>query len=414
MPQPQPQRKFDTRNVDALTAEVEAMAVDAARARKDVDNGRSPIDGLTRDDVEANWSSKDGMLDAIKTQASTIVTTSQQTPGQILYYSTPVGYSAITVGPGGQGVLKILTPVEELHERNSQASPRSTRPSLPASPLSPGAPATASLSRVALTPVDPTDPGRGQYVYVVDSHAPLASHPTARPRRDASADRLPRARAASQGPTSRRRLSAARPPPSTSNCNDNSRDSRLPIGYIYNDPNNTGRIRHQTVAYVNPRSRSLEPVPSPRHFLTPSPVDSLTSSSTTDVEPDAGALADTEDSNSTTDEDPLFSPRDPDKYFEARQMWNGAAGEGRRGFYGNVRDDYRLIGKDVSTITAGGAGKNVAAAAPNVPVTGSVGVKLGDAGEKRKGLVMLDNVKIAGVDGVGDQALVPSAEELWG
>jgi hypothetical protein len=95
-------------------------------------------------------------------------------------------------------------------------------------------------------------------------------------------------------------------------------------------------------------------------------------------------------------------------------MWNGVAGEGRRGFYGNVKDDYRLIGRDVSTVTAGGAGKNVAAAVPSVPVTGSVGVSLSDAGEKRKGLVMLDKVKIAGVDGLGDQALVPSADELWG
>lgn len=470
-PQPQPQSKLDTRNVDALNAELEAMAVDADRARKDADKSKSPVDGPTRAAVEATWSMKNGLLDQAHTQASAarqaisttsqINTTQQPITGKVLYYSTPLRYSPSAIGPPGQSVYKVLTPVEETHERSSQVSPTSNRPSGAATPLSPTAPATASLTRVALTPVDPTDPSRMQYVYIVDSHAPLASHPPTRPRRNVSTERGARARASSLEPTSRRRLSLARHHTSSAtpyhssfrgrdSDRDRDRDSRLPVGYIYNDPN---KPTQQPAAYVNPRSRSLEPLPSPRHFLTPSPVTSVSSGSTDinpdmpDTDGDAGALADTEDSNSTTDEDPLFSPKDPDRYFEARSMWNGVAGEGRKGFYGNVRDDYRMIGKDVArpgsrsdnggNAAAGGAGGagggagggggvsfGVVMGGTIVPVTGSLGSGMGelgfrgDEGLKRKGLVIGDKVKIAGVDGVsvglGEQALVPSAEELWG
>ena len=40
----------------------------------------------------------------------------------------------------------------------------------------------------------------------------------------------------------------------------------------------------------------------------------------------------------------------PETYYESRRQWNGLAGEGKTGFYMNVKNDYRLIGKDVDKV----------------------------------------------------------------
>ena len=40
----------------------------------------------------------------------------------------------------------------------------------------------------------------------------------------------------------------------------------------------------------------------------------------------------------------------PEMYYESRRQWNGVAGEGKTGFYTNIKNDYRLIGKDVDKV----------------------------------------------------------------
>jgi hypothetical protein len=141
-------------------------------------------------------------------------------------------------------------------------------------------------------------------------------------------------------------------------------------------------------------------MPSPKMFLDSAKSPSSTvSSGSTDVEP-------------ASDEDAVFSPKDPERYFEARQLWNGVAGEGRKGFYANVVDDYRMIGKDVTSThdDVGSRSKLMRLSpTPGPEVTlKKIGVVSGEG-----------RVKIAGVDpamvadGPG-HTLVPSCEELWG
>ena len=50
----------------------------------------------------------------------------------------------------------------------------------------------------------------------------------------------------------------------------------------------------------------------------------------------------------------------PETYYESRRQWNGHAGKGKTGFYTNVNNDYRLIGKDVDKVATDRRGaKNV-------------------------------------------------------
>jgi hypothetical protein len=104
----------------------------------------------------------------------------------------------------------------------------------------------------------------------------------------------------------------------------------------------------------------------------------------------------------------VFSPKDPDRYFEERQLWNGVAGEGRKGFYANVVDDYRMIGRDVSTTNDIDNKRKTMMPKPALEVTVKKIESVGSEGR----------VKIAGLDpGVmqsGGQLLVPSSDELWG
>ena len=86
-------------------------------------------------------------------------------------------------------------------------------------------------------------------------------------------------------------------------------------------------------------------------------------------------------------------------------MWNGVAGEGKKGFYANVADDYRLIGKDVTTTNKAEDERKTTIPKPDVTQK-RIGTSDGEG-----------RVKIAGVDPIavsGGQHMVPSSEELWG
>ena len=103
------------------------------------------------------------------------------------------------------------------------------------------------------------------------------------------------------------------------------------------------------------RSRSVDPAGTSdtsgyanRHNLQlPTPLvtsfnrrSSTTTSSSDDV---------TDDAITPVELDPKSAP---EAYYESRRQWNGVAGEGRTGFYANVKNDYKLIGKDVDKIEA--------------------------------------------------------------
>jgi hypothetical protein len=344
----------------------------------------------------------------------------------------------VNARPGQVVTVSVLTPVEECHERQALNSPNST--SIEASPSSPvnSAIGCHSLTSIVAAPLKST---RNDPVHEDDAlaRAPAAlnSHPTSKARsRSSSRNATHRQPSSDQAYTQQgidkssstgnhsseapsrgdgsvpgpdvaghRRSSTRRSPSASSTVRsthsyrrscDLTASRRVPASIAVASP-------RQTIysAYFNRRSRSMEPTPSPRIFLDSarSPTSTISSGST-DVEP------------ASDDDDPMFSPKDPERYFEARQLWNGLAGEGRKGFYANVVDDYRMIGKDVNAASDEFASRSKFM---KPPLTPGPEVTLKKTGVDTRE----DRVKIAGVDpavvaeGPG-HTLVPSCEELWG
>lgn len=406
------------RNVDLLNSELEAISLNRTeRSKPSVDDSISPIDAPpARGLAEATQSQRTGTLEQLRTPAPTLTpmvtqfarTDARRQPASAgdPYYRSPIEYTPMEGRAGGHNAIKVLTPVEEMHERNSQASPSTMHGSGQASPTSPNGPGykPSSLSAVACSPIDSTDPRLVQYAYVVDPAAALGSHPTSllSPRarssdrydtkRLTSRARPCAMRASSLDPAPRR--SVARRPPVPVATNSIRRTLRRSGDFTINSrtPASTEKPPQVKFAtYQNRRSRSMEPTPSPRLIIDPARSPSVTSVSSGSTDVDSG--------EPTSEDDALFSPKDAEKYFEARQNWNGVAGEGKKGFYRNVMDDYKMIGKDVST-----------------PIVTEIQNKPEMLTKKT---VNDGKVKIAGLDAPmaelgGSQALVPSADELWG
>jgi hypothetical protein len=366
--------------------------------------------------------------------------------------------------------IAILTPVVEEHKRAGHASPGSGATSIEASPSSPSAPTlnTTSLSSIAhAAPASVPDTQLDRLGHPTHLAAALTSHPpshkgaprsrsssrhdsgrlsvhestishTSSARSSSGDDRFSRISSRAYEPGDRSnppgsaviatRLSprGAEPGPRRKSTTRRSPSAgpTIPIRHSYRRSSDfTTARRHspdqppdsvynldpqRTIynAYFTRRSRSLEPRSRTHLSLDSgihSPVESVSTSTSgsTDVDP-------------ASDAESVTSLKDPDRYFESRQLWHGVAGEGRKGFYANVVDDYRMIGKDVTTATQSEERererereRRKSLVRPEVTFQ-----KIGSIGAENK-------VKIAGVDplGVGigtGQALVPSAEELWG
>ncbi len=438
-----------TRNVDLLTSELDAIALgQILRSRRDLD--LTPIEGLSPMLADVYQPQRSAQLEQIRSPVHALTpmvghfTHKDNLPTSVSTNESqgwpPSSMNTVTVNVRtGQHVnVDVLTPVEEGQERNGQASSNTT--SIEASPSSPTIPQiqSHSLSTIVVTPIDSLADSRlSQYGYATNPTAALNSHPASAISRSRSTSHHDTKR---EGPTSyrstrqssshnnsitrdhapdpascrsssnacawphepnpgtRRKSSARRSPAASSTISHRhayrrSSDFRTTTSHVPAPISTVNPQKAIYSAYFNRRSRSLEPTPSPRLVAYPihSPVDSVSSGST-DVDP-------------ATDEESLFSPKDPDRYFEARQVWSGAAGEGKKGFYANVIDDYRLIGKDVSTA------KNVEYKRKTILVKPEVTYKRIETigGDER--------VKIAGIDpdaAIGGQHLVPSSEELWG
>lgn len=436
-----------TRNVDLLTSELDAIALGQnIRSRRDLD--LTPIEVPSPEAADPHQSQRSTKREHIRSPVHAL------TP-MVGHFNlkdnlpTPVSandprrrpsgnMSTVTVNlrTGQHVTVDVLTPVEEGHERNGQASPYTT--SIEASPSSPTVPQTHFLSTIVVTPVESVaDPRLSQYGYTTNSTAALNSHPTsAAPRsRSTSCHDTKREGVSSRHITrqasSRNKSTTCDQEPDPGECRSSSNTRAIPPepkagtrrkSATRSSPAASTTVPHRHAyrrssdfvtttrrvpapifttnpqraiysAYFNRRSRSLEPTPSPRLIADPmrSPADTVSSGST-DVDP-------------ASDEESLFSPKDPEKYFEARQVWNGAAGEGKKGFYANVVDDYRLIGKDVSTANHLENKRKTMLVKPEVMLK-----KIGTVGGDER-------VKIAGVDPDavgGGQRMVPSSEELWG
>ena len=439
-----------TRNVDLLTSELDAIALgQKVRSRRDLDltpievpspeaaDTYQPQKGTKREHIRSSVHALTPMVGHFKLKDDLSTPVSASHPQR----QPPGNTSTVTVHvrTGQHVAVDVLTPVEEGHERNGQASPYTT--SIEGSPASPTVPQiqTHFLSSIIVTPVESVgEPPLSQYAYATNSTAAWNSHHTsAAPRsRSTSCHDNKRVGVGSRHSTrpapSRNgsktcdqepdpgecRLSsntrAIRPESKagtrrkSSTCRSTAASTTIPHRHAYHRSSDflttTRRVpppisttnpqRAIYSAYFNRRSRSLEPTPSPRLIADPmrSPTDSVSSGST-DVDP-------------ASDEESLFSPKDPEKYLEARQVWNGAAAEGKKGFYANVVDDYRLIGKDVSTANHLENKRKTMLVKPEVTWK-----KIGTVGGDER-------VKIAGVGpdavGCGGQHMVPSSQELWG
>ena len=429
------------RNVDFLTSELDNLAL-GRKARSRKDNELTPIDGPEHETPVQTQRPRSIVQTRSPIHTSTPMFSHFPDVHQRPVNTDASHYNAanhpppmtVTIRPGQQVTVSVLTPVEERHERG-QASPEAT--SIEASPSSPTVPAldSNSLARIASTPVDATkEAPLSQASHATNPVAAVHSHPTSTAPRARSRSRHSTRRQESRErrtvahnnrsrntscevenqPSVAREPSCDRQreaPRRSSTRRAPSASSRIPSGHAYRRSSDltTRRRVPSSISIANPqktihaayfrRSRSMEPTPSPRLALDParSPTDTLSSGST-DVEP-------------LSEDESLFSPNDPDRYFEARQMWNGVAGEGRKGFYANVVDDYRMIGRDVSVLHDAEIKRKTMLLekpkpTPVVPVLKKIGTSGGDG-----------RVKIAGLDPevvVGGQQLVPTSEELWG
>ena len=439
----------NTRNVDLLTSELDAIALgQKIRSQRDLD--LTPIETPSPEVADPYHSQRSTKREQIRSPVHALTPmvghfNHKDNPPTPVSANDPQrrpsgNMSTVTVSirTGQHVTVDVLTPVEEGHERNGQASPYTT--SIEASPSSPTVPQIQghSLSTIIVTPMDAVaDPRQSQHGFATNPTAALNSHPTPAAPRSRSAsrhdtkrdgassrnstrqpashnngttrDREPvtercssssNARASPQDPNpGTRRKSSTRRSPAASSTVPHRHAYRRSSDFLTTTrrvPAPITTVNPQKAiysAYFNRRSRSLEPTPSPRLIVDPmhSPAESVSSGST-DVDP-------------ASDAESLLSPKDPDKYSEARHTGYGVAGEGKKGFYANVVDDYRLIGKDVSTANHLEDKRKTMIVKPEVTLK-----KIGTVGGDER-------VKIAGVDpdaAGGGQHMVPSSEELWG
>ena len=424
-----------SRNMELLASELNAMVLERqVQSRKDRDI--SPIDN------SSPWPLTPYHPRFLTSKQQHPVPISVEEPqGRLL---NNLNTTNVHLRPPQQFSGDLLSPVQEGFERNGQLSSNST--SIEASPTSPVLASTHrdSLSTLAPSSVKSAVESQGESrpsrnVYATSVSAALHSHPTSaaprsrsgsrhRTRRPPSRDGANSRQSTRQSPSrassrdvdrvhesssgrryksdnkaaaqastlgDRRRSSTRRAPAMVTNTHHNHayrRSSDLTKSRL--DPISTGNPRKDIyAAYFNRRSRSAEPIPSPRLVLDhmQSPTDSLSSGST-DVDP-------------ASDQDSIVCFREPDHYYETRQMWNGFAGEGRKGFYANVADDYRLLRKDVDTANSTDVKRASMSGRSDTSLT--------------RALSPVENtgVRIAGLDPMvmtGGQQLVPSSVELWG